>query len=376
MTSLKQSGKREDRLGVETGSMTIEAALGLFAFILISFIWISFLQLLRIQSMVSHALDQVTLEVASQITFADALGNQVEEVELVLGSAVFQQTTKDKGDNWIGLEKTMSAFTSVLNPSKAYLTKLLFNYLEGEETNFGILYDQGTLSGLDWVLDVDTDKQMLNLELSYQLDLPLPVSNWSSLSIAQESATGLWRLPEAELVLTDDKNKESNEEEGEASSIWDESSFARGRHFALKHRTKASGQAIKAGKGFDVYYEPNTLEEVFSLQIFAKTYASGQGTDPKDYTLKRQGLEKAINNRIQKMKDNFHKHDQVELEGGQLIDLSPGMTLKLHMIVPEDAKLFQAELDQIIRQLAEENGIDIEISYQEKKFVEDPDEKD
>lgn len=360
----------------EKGSLTIEAALGLFVFILVTFAWISILQLLRIQSMVYHALDQVTLEVASQITFADALGNQADELETVLGHAGFQKATQDKEDNWIGIDKTLSAITNIVNPTSAYLTHLLFNYLEGEETNFGVVMDRNQLTGINWTLDVDTNSQMLNLDLRYELALPVNLGDWTSLQIRQESATGLWKLPQTDIALTDNQDDESNEDDSNGASIWDASSFDRGRYFASIYRDSAKGQAVKTGKGFDVYYPPDRLEEVFSLQIFSKTYATGEGSDPKAYTLKIPGLERALINRINKMKDNYQKHDQIELTTGELIPLHSDMSLGLHIIVPEEATLFKNELDQIIRKLEKEQGINLEISYREKKFKEGSDEKD
>ena len=81
-------------------------------------------------------------------------------------------------------------------------------------------------------------------------------------------------------------------------------------------------------------------------------------------------------NRINKMKDNYQKHDQIELTNGELIPLHSDMSLGLHIIVPEEATLFKNELDQIIRKLEKEQGINLEISYREKKFKEGSDEKD
>lgn len=144
-------------------------------------------------------------------------------------------------------------------------------------------------------------------------------------------------------------------------SIWDESNFERGWHFANLIRTNTT-IPIKRGTGFDYYEEStNLLVQVISLNVFTPYYSEKVG---EKYIISNYFNEQ-IKIYMNKVIDNYKKYkDKIYTKSGQLIQ-GNNPRLKLTIIMPEEAE-YMTNIKEIIKNL--ENKIDLEFKYIEKAF--------
>lgn len=365
---------KKSKLGSDTGSMTIEAALALSIFLFLCMVFLYFIQALRIQLITQHALDQACLEASSHISHFELVTKQVDKYEEVIDEiftgklAEYKNFSREEVDL---AKNEISSLVSTLGVDRTfgalYVSSIFDNYVYGENSGFQGLIDKGLVSNMAW--STRTEEDMLYLELSYSMKQPFLSQVFPPLYVEQKSATGLWHLPGVEKLAFDEGT--SDDEDASQRSIWQETPFERGRYFADSFRESRHGYAIETGKGFDMYEEPNTLTEVFSLNIFSKSYASGQGVDPGAYELKKSPIKSQIKSRVRKMIENYEKHDYYDLEDGRRLDKKDGMDLKLLMVLPEEAKAKESIIEEICKELESEYGVEIEIIYREKALIQE-----
>lgn len=113
-------------------------------------------------------------------------------------------------------------------------------------------------------------------------------------------------------------------------SIWHKSNFERGRYFAERLRN-GDEIAIKRGIGLDLYNpETNTISQVFSLNIFDKSYSENKTI--KDNFYKQLDIYyKEMNANLIKVKN------KIITNNGETINLS-NPNLKLVIVMPNEAE--------------------------------------
>lgn len=344
----------------EGGSITVEAAvvIGILVPVLLSMLLL--FHVIRIQALMRQALHETALAYADRLSALSVLidlrdplapleerldkaGLDKEEVNALLGSA---------GD-----------FVS----EHALLTPLFERFYGGGAP--GALersdIDNGA-AGLEWDERVDVENRAVKLELFYGIRLPGLLAPLGPLECAHSAGAGLWLSKEAENAPF----LEEKEKPEEKSSIWDETSFKRGRYFAEKYRSKEASP-LKKGRGFDSWAPPGALEQVCSLNVFGKSYS--ENVDGS-YVLKPSGVLKQLRSLVRSVEKNSEKWNSVITEDGTEIPLTGGEALSLCVIVPEEARQFSGELERLARE-AEANGVTIRFEYDEPAYPGEPKEE-
>lgn len=143
------------------------------------------------------------------------------------------------------------------------------------------------------------------------------------------------------------------------NSIWNATNFERGIYFARKIR-KNNLIPLKTGRGIDIYEDTtNTIVQVYSLNIFDKTYSSKKGDK---YFINKKFIE-TIKVYYKNMLDNYNKHKgEFITENGEKISiLKP--KFKLLLILPEETNNL-TNLQEINSEM--QNIGNIEFLYMEK----------
>lgn len=144
------------------------------------------------------------------------------------------------------------------------------------------------------------------------------------------------------------------------SSIWEQSNFERGRFFADYFRKNSSDIVVKLGGGIDLYnQESNTISQIYSINVFDKTYSN--------YTGEKYELTDAFIDLVKKYSKELDKNildskGKIETSDGSMIEIGQ-VNKKLILILPEEART----LSNIEMLLANNDwGNIVEIIYKEK----------
>ncbi|WP_019134120.1 TadE/TadG family type IV pilus assembly protein [Kallipyga massiliensis] len=342
---LLRRGRREE------GSLTIEAALIMGIMVIFITGWILILHLLKIQAYTQHALDQTALNLSDDLSMVHSLREGVNQIGNYLKDTVDLRPPEAlKGLDMGGIEDLALKGSSQLAFSKALKGG-------GEKLSPAISQWMG-----DPVLEttIDDDQDIIQLKLTYEIRLPGPLQAFGPKIVHQNVETGIWLLTDEPVVGIwdeDDRNKKKEE------SIWKESNFSRGRKFAEKYR-KQSAQPLPPGQGIDFIDSGGKGVAIYSLNIFSDHYSLGKGMDPSGYQLKKDGLEKKLISYLRKTKRDIGKVNSGQ--GGKETVKSGGLLI----IVPEEAKVFSADLEVLGQDLERKEGLSVDFIYDQKALVE------
>lgn len=354
----------------QAGSLTVEASLALSLFVLALVSWMLIIQVLRLQSLTHHALDQAALELSEQITLRETMKGEVEKVPAFLKAnsalaqrgvqegawmADLEEAGKDKLSNLVLQHKAEKLFQSYLSP--------------GAHRSF----DQRA-QGLDMQADLETSGESLTLALHYQMNLPGMLKVFGPVEVDQTASTGIWLLEGMEDGGAGGAGHGKGKKDQTETSIWQEMPLKRGRKFLADRRSSGRGQAIVPGKGFDLYHG-NTLEEAISLNLFSPSYASGQGLEAAGYQIREESLERTLTRYAKKLASDQKKHDQLETEGGKRV-YTANKDLLLLVILPEEAVYFKADLQAMAQRISQQTGVRIQFAFQEKALLPEAGETD
>ena len=341
---LLRRGRREE------GSLTIEAALIMGIMVIFITGWILILHLLKIQAYTQHALDQTALNLSDDLSMVHSLREGVNQIGNYLKDTVDLRPPEAlKGLDMGGIEDLALTGSSQLAFSKALKGG-------GEKLSPALSQWMG-----DPVLETTIDDQdIIQLKLTYEIRLPGPLQAFGPKIVHQNAETGIWLFTD-EPVLgiwdEDDRNKKKE------VSIWKESNFSRGRKFAEKYR-KQSGQPLPPGHGIDFIDSRGRGVAIYSLNIFSDHYSLGKGVDPDGYQLKKDGLEKKLISYLRKTKRDIGKVNSGR--GGRERVKSGGLLI----VVPEEAKVFSADLEVLGQELERKEGLSVDFIYDQKALVE------
>ena len=359
----------------DRGSLTLEAGLTLSFFILLFYSWSLFLHFFQLQAKSQHALDQVCLELSAKIRYLEAVGDRVDALTSYLTEGEF--SGREGGDfsginyDFSLIKGGMDLFLEAGPFEEGAMTALFYSYIDegsaalsgkGEKGGRGQSYQK-----IRWTCNLDRERGLLELTVTYRIDLPFIFRALGPLELEQRAASGLWSLP-GQAFHIGDTGEEGRDEEG-GTGIWQQAPFSRGRYFADRIRRTGGGRAIRKGKGFDIYSEPGCLVQVISLNPFSKSYAVGGGEDPEGYRLKAGPVKKQLEKEVKKMLKNSQSGHTLSLEDGTLIRPDSTMSLRLLVILPEEAGCFSSDMDGIADRIRTGYGVDIQWMYLEKAFV-------
>ncbi|MDD7593289.1 MAG: pilus assembly protein [Peptoniphilaceae bacterium] len=335
------------------GVMTVEASLVLSLFILAMISWILLTNLLTTEAMMQQALDQAALRVADHLSavhtltgnegavgkFAEAM--QLKRPDVPVGNVV-EEVIADLG-------ATIDSHDQV-------------SHFYGRGTGLPQAIRDQRFSA-----DVDDALDELTLDWEARMDLPGLLRPLGPLQLRQKSTVGIWVLTDDPIVGLDGDAKKEEQKET-PTSVWQQPPFSRGRVLVEWRRQTSGARRIKSGQVMDLYHSGREIESVISMNLFARTYATGSGIDVKGYTLKSEAIEKNLESKVNQILEAAEKRPTLEMEDGSPVQ-TEGAALRLSVIVPEEAKHFERELNTMAHQLEEKRGVRIRYYYREKALL-------
>lgn len=338
----------------EGGSITVEGALSLSIFILAMVSWALVIQLVRLQSLSHHALDQAVLDLSETLTIQDFSQRPANEIKRYLTA----HPGLGKGMD-LGLREDLGDLSQDL-----VFRHRFFHYLGKAKPSF----DERT-QGVRLSVDLDMEGEIVTGNLAYSLKLPAIFKKLGPFPIKQTSQTGIW------LVYGEGGGGPGSEEgeDGAKATIWQESPFTRGKIFLDRARHSGRGRAIKPGRGFDLYHG-TSLEEIVSLNLFSPSYSKGAGLDPGAYELNQADIQRTLLRYMKKELSDAGAYEKVETEDGGLI-ITGNKQLVLRVILPEEGEIFRKDLEALAKPLEEELGVGVQFNFLEKALVPDPDDQ-
>lgn len=340
--------------------MSVEASLMMGLVVIFMTSWILLLHLQHIQVRTQQALDQAVMGLADRISMQERLGQAGKKVEAFL---------TQKGPKLKDLAPLNPADQQLLQQSsRTWIASLLFERaLAGKQ---GLSRSITAWCGpFRLQASMEEDENLLSLTLSYDLRLPGPLSFLGPKEVIQNTKTGLWLLTDSDLS---GRIAEGEKDKKRASSIWQESNFSRGKKFVAKYKGERS-HSIAPGQGIDFINERGEAVELYSLNLFSASYTQGSGQEASGYQLKEQAVEKKLAFYLTGLLQHLAEQGPLKGENGQ--NLARPQQGRLLIILPEEASYFAPSLEQIARKLGQEKGIPIEFRYDQKRWVEEKDEK-
>lgn len=317
------------------GSISIEASLVSIIFILGYFIINNIAMNILVESITRKTLFETAVELSTYIQILDEfdLSENIETSSFdfenykdILYKGIdtdFERGVSTIIDDLYNQIKNDS-INSLKNNSYQRIMKLIFSNKLKEIKNDINIEKLGLVGGIDGI-DFSNSKILENgneidLTIKYKFNLDkFGLFSYKN-EITQKQILNLWISKTSKLDL---------------ETIWKSSNFIRGRYFANSMISHLNAIPTKKGKGIDFYNnETNTLIQVFSLNIFDKTYSNFESDK---YKLKEEFL-KVVKNYYKKIHENTEKlKGIIETANGEVMSIS-NPNLKLILILPEEAE--------------------------------------
>lgn len=327
------------------GSLTLEAAFTLSFFLLAMLSWILVFVSFQVQSMTQHALDQSCLALADKISLAHTLTGKesglsrfVEVAAKKKISISLPEIMREVGGNLAIDISGQREFRHYFGSGKGFLK---------------------TMKQVDYSLHLDDDRDLLQADLSYLLELPGILKPLGPLSIHQASTAGLWLLTDKPVFGGDEQDDKEEE------SVWNKPPFMRGKILVERFRQRAEAIQLQKGQIADLFYADGTVEAIVSLNLFSSTYAVGSGKKAEQYTLKEEAILHVLTAQAKKVKRAVEKQENWTKSDGTSFSRAP-RSVRLHVILPEEASYFSASLVALTKRIQQEEGVSISYTYEEK----------
>lgn len=332
------------------GSITIEASLVLTIFIIFFVILHSISLSIMFESVTRKALFETGISISTYSQMIDILDNSKKIKTEKIDTKKYIDLLKEGFDDSNLIDLIKLAKDDGINLSKNAIIKNMISKIFRNRLNnyikiknfekFGI---KDGLQGFNFKnISILESDNIIELELEYSFNLDKYNFFNHSNKVNQKILINAWT----------DNQAENNK------SIWNKSNFVRGRYFADLLRNKGIG--IKPGYGVDIFNnDTNTLIQVFSLNIFNKSYSTKTG---EKYRIKEEFLNQ-IKIYYKELKKNVSrlKNPLKTLDGNNINIKNPNS--KLLIILPLETE----EYTDIKNIISEINKIgNIEILYLEK----------
>lgn len=307
------------------GSYSVEAALALSVFTALVMMLISLIPIVQVNSIIEHSVSEIALELSENAYDTESFFEEKSEYS-------------DSAD-WCKelVRERLNAESS--NPDNWLKLKGISNGMDGIDFSSTAILD---------------GENEINISLKYEIDINTFGFIKKTVSMKREAKTKAW-LPydfSFESICTDD-----------GVGIWQQNEFIRGKYFVKRIKDLHPEKGVKSGQGIDIYDErENKVSEIFSMNIFSKSYLTGDTELNVDAVLEQ--FEKYISD---------FEHDIDSLSGTVEMDNGEKRKLKVtkkEMIVvfPLEAEspIYSGVLDAIFIELNEIYGIEATLYYLEE----------
>lgn len=307
------------------GSYSVEAALALSVFTALVMMLISLIPIVQVNSIIEHSVSEIALELSENAYDTESFFEEKSEYS-------------DSAD-WCKelVRERLNAESS--NPDNWLKLKGISNGMDGIDFSSTAILD---------------GENEINISLKYEIDINTFGFIKKTVSMKREAKTKAW-LPydfSFESICRDD-----------GVGIWQQNEFIRGKYFVKRIKDLHPEKGVKSGQGIDIYDErENKVSEIFSMNIFSKSYLTGDTELNVDAVLEQ--FEKYISD---------FEHDIDSLSGTVEMDNGEKRKLKVtkkEMIVvfPLEAEspIYSGVLDAIFIELNEIYGIEATLYYLEE----------
>ncbi len=312
-------------LAEDLGSYSVEAALALSAFTALVMMLISLIPIVQVNSVIEHSASEVALELSENAYDTEKFFEEKSEYY-------------DSAD-WCKelVRERLKAESS--NPDRWLAAKGISNGMDGIDFSSTAILD---------------GENEINISLKYEIDINAFGFIKKTISMKKEAKTKAW-LPydfSFESIYTDD-----------SVGIWQQNEFVRGKYFVKRIKDLYPEKGVKSGQGIDLYDEgENKVAEIFSMNVFSKSYLSGDTEINVDAVLEQ--FEKYISD---------FEHDIDKLNGTVEMDNGEKKKLKatrkeLIVVFPLEAEspIYSGVLDAIFIELNEMYGTEATLYYLEE----------
>lgn len=330
----------------ERASVTIEASLVLFTFLL-GFLAINFMALnVLVETRTKLLLDNACLDLNNYIYLNDRLNIVDEEkVDAYVDKLLEKSSLELEGVDGRSLRNNPLFLRLKL---KTLMGKYLNLPLEEFMENLGV-------KNLSFIRSkILEDNKNIEVVMEYDLDYQLFGLFDRKRHVVQVSH-----------IVTHRSLKEEDKKEEEDSGMWHESNFTRGRYYVNKIREENKYKVCQLGQKIDLYDETEkTVTEIFSVNLFNKTYSS---KEDDGYKLKKTYVKNFLENKALNLYDDVEKlGGSLKMDDGTKVKLHGGERRQIILVVPEEAKIFARDLDEIRREILKNNNTKIILRYRDK----------
>ena len=307
------------------GSYSVEAALALSVFTALIMMLISLIPIVQVNSAIGHSVSEVALELSEN---AYDTKKFLEEKSEYFDSA-----------DWCKELVRERLKTESSNPDSWLKLKGISNGMDGIDFSSTVILD---------------GENEIDIFLKYEININTFGFAKKTISMKNEAKTKAW-LPydfSFESIHTDD-----------GVGIWQQNEFVRGKYFVKRIKALHPEKGVKSGQGIDLYDESeNKVSEIFSMNIFSKSYLTGDTEINVDAVLEQ--FEKYISD---------FEHDIDSLSG--TVEMGNGEKRKfkatkkeLIVVFPLEAEspVYSGVLDAIFIELNEMYGIEATLYYLEE----------
>lgn len=331
--------------------ITIEASLVLFIFVISYYIVNTVALNLMTESITKKALYETVLDLSSYSLIVDRLNSTddlaTQEVKFDnYKDIILKEISEDFNINDLfdSLKKQLSTDSMNIMSKEAY-KKLVKNIFASKIYNINGSNNEkiGILNSIDDIkiseLNLFEDGNKISIKIEYPINLDkYNIFNFKN-NIIQYVEIDTW----------------INRYKQKIDSIWQKSNFERGRYFAEKLRNNDE-MIIERGIGLDLYNpETNTISQIFSLNIFDKSYSDNKVI--KDYFYKQLEIyHKEMTANLNKVKN------RISLNNGKTINLTKPI-LKLVIVMPNESRDLEFDYSRL-----KEIG-NIEFKFMEDAFI-------
>lgn len=347
---LNHKENKNNLLFSEEGLLTVEAALALGFFLFAFLSWILILQVIRVQAKTQESLDQTVLAYSDRLSFRACLGKNLPGLD-----RFFQKKGEKEGPNPLDIEQAVKEAMD-----QADIRLIYKNFLDGGKEKISSQASQN-----HWIGESKIEKELcpeqnrVTLKLHYSLKLPGVLKQLGPVEIAQNASAGLW-------ILGDDWIEEEDKES--EPSIWTLPPFQRGSRFAQSEREKHPENILLKGQVFDYISDEGNPTAIYSINLFTPTYTSGEGTDPAQYTIKENPILSKLRSYARAVKKAQEDYPQVKMEDGTT-RLIREKKPKIHLVLPEEGKIFESQLILLIQQIRNEEDILLDLVFEDRALV-------
>lgn len=358
----------------ENGFYTLEAAISITIFTSLFMILLSLISIIRVETVVQSAINQTAMQL-SQYSYAVLSVNEALQGEKISPISEIEQANDEINENKISAyiytilkdaEREASGYIGGAVVCKA-IVKNNFGFDKYDEW----LEKQGISGGYDGLSFLTSnilgDGEKINVSVIYKIKVNTFGFYEKTITVCQNAQTRAWLPPGADEVFDLDKD-------GAEASIWQETSFVRGKYFVKKLKSAEPSAAVKSGQGIDLYYKSERIiSEIFSMNVFAASY-SVKSDENSTYRANEEYIIEQLKTYARKFNFDILKTQRlIEMDDGSLGNFGSLNERRLILIVPIEAlqnESFKNCFTAAEKELFDKYGVTLVVKYMEEALHE------